>query len=118
MNKTSQLLAIASVAAAVLAAPGYAQTATEHDHNHDAASSTAPAGKAKPATKSASASAKKKSASPQGDMMMDKKAMCDMHKQMMGKSDAERQAMMDEKMPGMSGDKKQQQMHMMDEQCK
>jgi hypothetical protein len=50
--------------------------------------------------------------------MMDMKAMCDMHRQMMvGNTPQERQAIIDEHMKSMSPQMRQH-MRMMDEQCK
>ena len=54
-----------------------------------------------------------------GMMQSDKKSMCEMYGQMThARSPEERAAMMDERMKGMSPEMKQQQMQMMEQQCK
>lgn len=50
---------------------------------------------------------------------MDMKSMCDMHRKMMGsKSPAEREAMMEQRMPSMSPEMRRQHMEMMDAKCR
>jgi hypothetical protein len=52
-------------------------------------------------------------------MMGDQQAMCDMHRKMMAaRTQEERQALMDQNMPNMTPDARQQQMQMMQERCK
>lgn len=95
---------------------GTAIAQDEHDHQHQAASTASSEKSAKPA-KGKSAGKTQKAASHSG--MMDMKAMCEMHRQMMSKgSPADREAMADKEMKGMSAEQKQQRMKMMDEQCK
>lgn len=54
-----------------------------------------------------------------GTMQSDKRSMCEMYGQMThARSPEERAAMMDERMKGMSPEMKQQQMQMMEQQCK
>lgn len=107
-----------SLAAAVLSTslwpgPALAQD-TGHDHEHDKASTTSPERKSKPATTPAAESRTATSTD-----MMDMKAMCDMHRNMMSASSpADRKAMMDKAMKGMSKEQKRQRMQMMEEKCK
>jgi hypothetical protein len=99
--KTSTVV-FSLVAAALLPGCGWSRAVAqdEHDHQHQSASA---------------GSAEK---SPHAGMM-DMKAMCDMHRQMMSKGTAaDRDAMADTEMKGMSAEQKQQHMKMMDEQCK
>lgn len=114
MNRAYLTLALmaSALAAACLAAPAMAQN-TEHDHSHGAASS---ASTSSPPQKAAS---KPSAGSADQGMMMDMKAMCDMHKNMMAMhTPTERQAMIDKEMPAMSSKDKQMRMTMMDEHCK
>ena len=115
-------LKASALAAAVMAAPAMAQDA-EHDHTHGAALSasvTTPAQQAPGARAGKAAkAADSKTAGGADKGMMDMKAMCDMHKDMMSMhSPAERQALIDKNMAGMSADAKQKRMSMMDEHCK
>lgn len=114
-------LMASAMVATCLAAPAMAQN-TEHDHSHGAASpASTPAPAQKAASKPAGAPAAGTPSAGTADqgMMMDMKAMCDMHKNMMAMhTPAERQAMVDKEMPGMSSKDKQMRMTMMDEHCK
>jgi hypothetical protein len=109
-----------SMAAAALLAifgmgPAIAQEA-EHDHQHQATTAGTPEKKAKIATSKSAAKPHKAAA---GEGMMDMKAMCDMHRQMMSSgSQADREAMADKEFKGMSAEQKHEHMKMMDEQCK
>lgn len=88
----------------------------EHDHQHQATSTGSSDKKAKSV---AGKSAGKPEEAANHGGMMDMKAMCDMHREMMSKgSSSEREAMVDKEMKGMSAEQKQQHMKMMDEQCK
>lgn len=95
---------------------GRAVAQDEHDHQHQSASTGSSAKTAKSAP-GKSSEQPQETATHEGGM--DMKAMCDMHRQMMSKgSPADRKAMADKKMKGMSEEQKQQHMKMMDEQCK
>jgi hypothetical protein len=88
----------------------------EHDHQHQAAGTGTSEQKAKSAA--GKSAAKRHKAAP-GDDKMDMKAMCDMHRQMMSSgSPADREAMADKEMEGMSVEQRRQHMKMMDEKCK
>lgn len=108
-----------SLATALLASygmsPAIAQEA-EHDHQHQATATGSPEKKAKKAPSKSAAKPHKVAA---GKDMMDMKAMCDMHRQMMSSgSQADREAMADKEFKGMSVEQKHEHMKMMDEQCK
>jgi len=95
---------------------GQAVAQDEHDHQHQSDSTGSSTKTAKPATDKSSGQSREAATHEGG---MDMKAMCDMHRQMMSKgSPADRKAMADKKMKGMSEEQKQQHMKMMDEQCK
>jgi len=114
-NAIAFSLALTALLASVGIERAIAQEA-EHDHQHQAASSRSPDKNAKPAT--TTSAAKPHQAAP-GGKMMDTQAMCDMHRQMMSSgSPADREAMIDKEMKGMSPEQKQQHMKMMDEKCK
>lgn len=88
----------------------------EHDHEHKATASGSAEKKAKSATGKSSEKSHKAAG---GERMMDMKTICDMHRQMMSSdSPADREAMADKEMNGMSAEQKQQHMKMMDEKCK
>jgi hypothetical protein len=101
MNKSSltQVFAVSVFLAGCAASPPIAPN-NEHDHSHGAASAAKPVQGEKEAK----------------DGRKDMKAMCDMHKEMMSKSPAEREAMMAEKMKRASADGNRTKM--MDEHCK
>jgi hypothetical protein len=120
MKKSSLVFALAASAliATFSLTPAIAADDAQHDHEHGAASTAVPADKAKP-EKPQTSQGKPASTSEDKMGMMDMDAMCDMHKEMMSsKSKSERQAMMNEKMKGMSAADKKKQMKMMDEHCK
>jgi len=111
--------AVVSLVATVLLASlgfGRAIAQDEHDHQHQ----SSPTGSSDQAAKSTtSKSSAQLQEAPTHEGTMDMKAMCDMHRQMMSKaSPADRKAMADREMKGMSEKQKQQHMKMMDETCK
>lgn len=88
----------------------------QHDHQHQS-NPTGSSEKAAQSTTSNSSPQSQEASPHEGGM--DMKAMCDMHRQMMSKgSPADRKAMADKEMKGMSAEQKQQHMKMMDETCK
>jgi hypothetical protein len=114
-NAVTISLATTLLLASFGASPAIAQEA-EHDHQHQSTTAGAPEKKAKKETSKAAARPDKAAS---GEGMMDMKAMCDMHRQMMASgSQAEREAMADKEFKGMSAEQKHQHMKMMDEQCK
>ncbi|CAM3797179.1 hypothetical protein [Bordetella bronchialis] len=116
-----RFVAVPSLITALFVAPAFSEEA-EHDHDHGAPTpeTVAPdAGTKTPKSVSESKDPNSQAAANQGGMMMDKKSMCDMHRQMMNaKSPAERQGIIDERMQGMPSDARQTHLQMMDEQCK
>lgn len=115
MRKNAVVLSLA--ASALLASLGGCAIAQdEHDHQHQPAST----GSSEKAAKSAPGeSGATRHQAAKGEGMMDMKAMCDMHRQMMTSgSQADREAMADREMKGMSAEQKRQHMKMMDETCK
>lgn len=95
---------------------GRAIAQDEHDHQHQSAATGSTTKSAKPATGKSSTQSREDATHKGG---MDMKAMCDMHRQMMSKaSPADREAMANRAMKGMTTEQKQQHMKMMDEQCK
>lgn len=116
MRKNTVVFSLVATALLISFGMGRAIAQDEHDHQHQSASTGSSEKTAKPATGKSSGQPKKESAQ---EGRMDMQAMCDMHRQMMSKgSQAEREAMADKKMKGMSAEQKQQHMKMMDEQCK
>jgi len=114
-NAVTISLAAALLLASFGASPAIAQEA-EHDHQHQSTTAGAPEKNAKNETSKAPARPNK-AASSEG--MMDMKAMCDMHRQMMASgSQSEREAMAAREFKGMSPEQKQQHMKMMDDRCK
>lgn len=112
------VVVFALVASALLTGfgTGHAIAQDEHDHQHQAASTGSPEKTAKTTTDKSSGQSQKAS-TPDGKMDME--AMCDMHRQMMSKgSPADREAMAETEMKGMTAEQKQQHMKMMDELCK
>lgn len=104
MKSAHRIALPAVLAIALLALAGCATPKDEHSGHHPQAAAPAGAGMA----------------GAQGDMpMMDRKAMCEMHANMMrGKTPEERQAMMAERMKGDSAQTMKGKMTMMDEMCK
>lgn len=95
---------------------GRAIAQDEHDHQHQSAATDSSTKTAKPATGKSSTQSQEDATHEGG---MDMKTMCDMHRQMMSKaSPADREAMANRAMKGMTAEQKQQHMKMMDEQCK
>ena len=116
MRKNAVVFSLVATALLASSGMGHAIAQDEHDHQHQSAS-TAPSEKAEKSTTHRSAAKRHKAAN--GEAMMDMKAMCDMHRQMMSKgSSADREAMAAKEMKGMSAEQKQQHMKMMDETCK
>ena len=104
MNPIRRFAPSTALVATLLALAGCATPKDEHSGHHPQAAAPAGAGMA----------------GAQGDMpMMDRKAMCEMHANMMrGKTPEERQAMMAERMKGDSAQTMKGKMTMMDEMCK
>jgi hypothetical protein len=107
------------VVTALLASLGFGRAiaqVAEHDHEHKGTASQATEKQAKSATGKPAGKPHKAAG---GEGMMDMKAMCDMHRQMMSSgSPADREAMAAKETKGMSAEQKQQHMKMMDEKCK
>jgi hypothetical protein len=102
---------LATWAAAIVAAVALAGCATsknaEHSQHHPDSATAQPAATMEPGAPGAPMA------------MMDMKAMCDMHKKMMGaKTPNEQKAKMDESMKAMSPEMMQKHMAMMPEKCK
>lgn len=104
MNPIRRFAPSAALIAALLALAGCATPQDEHRGHHPR--SAAPAGEGM--------------SGAQGGMpMMDMKAMCEMHANIMrGKTAEERHALMMENMKGDSADRMKTKMMMMDEKCK
>lgn len=108
MKPISSMLAVSMTAilAGLLSGCATSQDAQHKEHHPDATSSQTPA-----PTSGSSGDAQMG--------MMDKQAMCDMHKKMMSaKTPEERRSMMDDRMKTMSPEMMQKHMQMMQEQCK
>jgi hypothetical protein len=116
MRKNAVVFSFVATALLATFGMGHAIAQDEHDHQHPSASADSSQKTSKPATDKASGQPRETSTH---EGTMDMKAMCDMHRQMMSKgSPADREAMADKEMKGMSAEQKQQHMKMMDEQCK
>jgi len=118
--KTTSILALRTVpvvlagllAACATPTKGTASDEAEHNAHHPDKSTSVVPPQSMPA---------RPGAGNQMGMMrsMDMKSMCDMHRNMMGStSPAERDAMMEQRMPSMSPEMRRQHMEMMDAKCR